>query len=269
MVVRSEHTFDGSEGTVYYQRWLPDAPARRAVVIVHGYAEHGGRYAHVAEALADDDTATYAADHLGHGRSDGERALIVDFELVVDDLERLVERVAADLPGLPVVMVGHSMGGLLTARYVQRNPDRLAGAAFLGAVIGDWQWAREVLALPELPPADSNPDGMSRDVEACRGYAEDPLVYHGTYKRPLLEAEVVALDRFNAEIDRITVPVCFMHGTEDPFVPYGDSLDAVQRMPAASRDLHLYEGARHELVNETNRAEVLADLAAFVGRVAP
>ena len=137
----------------------------------------------------------------------------------------------------------------------------------LGAVLGDWKWAREVLSYPELPPSDSDPMGMSRDPEVCRAYAEDPLVYHGTYKRPLLVAEVACLDRFNAEIDAIRMPVAFLHGSDDPFVPYADSKAAVERMPSTDKEFHLYEGARHELVNELNRDEVIADVVAFAKRV--
>ena len=269
LVVITEGTLSGSEGQIFYRRKAPveETEATRIAVVVHGYAEHGGRYRHVAENLAETGTVTYLPDHLGHGRSDGERALVADFEHVVDDLEALVEVAAADYPGLPIVMIGHSMGGLLTARFVQRNPERLAGAAFLGAVLGDWKWAREVLALPELPAADSDPNGMSRDPEVCADYAEDPLVYHGSYKRALLEAEVVCLDRFNEEIDTITIPVLFMHGSADPFVPPDDTRDAVERMASEDKTFHLYDEARHELVNETNRTEVLTDLRAFVDRV--
>lgn len=265
----TEGTLSGSEGQVYYRRkeTVEEVPAVRVAVIVHGYAEHGGRYRHVAEQLAETGTVTYLPDHLGHGRSDGERALVVDFEHIVDDLEALVAVAEQDYPGLPLVMIGHSMGGLLTARFVQRNPDRLAGAAFLGAVLGDWKWAREVLALPELPPSDSDPSGMSRDEAVCAEYADDPLVYHGGYKRPLLEAEVICLDRFNEEIAAITIPVLFMHGSADPFVPPEDTRDAVERMASADKTFHLYDEARHELVNETNRAEVLSDLRTFVDRV--
>jgi alpha-beta hydrolase superfamily lysophospholipase len=164
-------------------------------------------------------------------------------------------------------MVGHSMGGLLTARYAQRFPGALAGAAFLGAVIGNWRWAREVLALPELPQDTSDASGMTRDVEAADGYANDPLVYHGPYKRPLLEAEVIALDRFNAEIDRLTLPVLLLHGSEDPFVPPHDSVEAVLRMPTEDKEIRIFPGARHELVNETNRAEVIDVLSRWIERV--
>lgn len=267
----TEDWLAGSEGRIHLRCWTPPdrAPVRRIVVLVHGYAEHGGRYAHVGELLAGLGSAVYAPDHIGHGRSEGERALLVDFEHVVDDLETLVRRAGAAHPQRPVVMVGHSMGGLLAARYAQRHPDRLAGIVFLGAVLGDWPWARQVLAEPELPPVDSDPRGMSRDPEACRAYAEDPLVYHGTYKRPLLEAEIACLDRMRSQLHRIRVPVLFLHGRADPFVPHEPSLEAVRATASTDVTVRLYEGAKHELVHETNRDEVLADLAAFVARVAP
>lgn len=257
----------GSEGNLVAHRWDPDGEVSRIVVLVHGYAEHGHRYAHVAQALTAAGAVVYAPDHLGHGLSDGTRVLIDDFEHVVDDLASVVSLAEAAHPGRPVVMIGHSMGGLLTGRFAQRHRGRLAGAGFLGAVIGDWDWAREVLALPELPPADSDPSGMSRDPEACRQYAEDPLVYHGTYHRRLLEAEVECLDRYAAEVDRLDLPVLFLHGSDDPFVPWQTSKAAVEAMPSTDQELHVYEGARHELVNETNRAEVIERIVAWVARV--
>lgn len=85
--------------------------------------------------------------------------------------------------------------------------------------------------------------------------------------RPLLESEVVALDRFNAEIDRITMPVLFRHGSADPYVPYRDSLYAVERTASEDKTLRVYPGARHELVNETNREEVIGDLIGWIDRI--
>ena len=260
-------SFAGSEGNVHYERWEPDGSPARVVVIVHGYAEYGARYRHVARVLVEQDAVVYAPDHLGHGRSDGERALVVDFEHVVDDLRTLVSIALDQHPSMPVVMVGHSMGGLLAARFAQRYPDELAGLALLGAVIGDWHWARKVLAQPKLPEAMTDFSGMSRDPAAVRAYASDPLIYHGPYKRSLLAAEIVALDRFRAQVDRLVMPVLFCHGTDDPFVDYRTSLAAVEAMPATDVTIRLYEGARHELVNETNRDDVIADVADFVATV--
>lgn len=261
-------TFPGSEGRVHYERWTGKGSPVRIVVIVHGYAEYAARYQHLADALVAGGSIVYGQDHIGHGLSDGEQALIVDFDHVVDDLRSLVDIAVGEHPGLPVVMIGHSMGGLLAARFAQRYPDQLAGLAFLGAVLGDWTWARSVLAQPELPQGATDFSGMSRDPAAVATYADDPLIYRGPYKRPLLEAEVVALEGFQADVNLLTMPVLFCHGTEDPFVDCHTSLTAVESMPSRDKTIRLYEGARHELVNEINREDVITDIVDFVNRVA-
>jgi len=262
-----EAEFQGSEGTVFYRRWEPEGPPVRIVQIVHGYAEHGGRYAHVAEALAAKGAVVYADDHIGHGRSDGERALITNFDHVLDDLHSLSQIARTEHPGIPLVLVGHSMGGLLSGRFGQRWPDEVSGLAFCGSVIGDWQWARDVLDAPELPHVAFDPLDVSRDPAAGASYAADPLVYHGQYKRGLLQAEVVALDQFAANIDKLTMPVAVLHGTEDPFVPYERSVQAVEDMPTDDVTIHLYDGGRHEVLNEINRDEVISDLASWIDLV--
>jgi alpha-beta hydrolase superfamily lysophospholipase len=264
----SEGWFPGTERRIWYRRWDPVAAPLRIVQIVHGYAEHGERYAHVATSLTNRGAVVYADDHIGHGRSDGERGLITDFEHVVQDLHTLADMARVDHPRLPLVLVGHSMGGLLSARFAQRWPEELAGVAFCGAVIGDWGWARDVLAKPELPFIAFDPEALSRDPTVGAAYASDPLVYHGQYKRPLLEAEVIALDRFQAEIGRLTMPILFLHGTADPFVPFRRSLEAVEAMPSADVTIRVYEGARHEVLNEVDRDTVIDDLASWIDRIA-
>ena len=263
-----EATFQGSEGMIFYRRWNPDGEPKRIVQLVHGYAEHGGRYAHVAGALARDGAVVYADDHIGHGRSHGERAVIGNFDHAVEDLHILTAIALGDHPGLPVVLVGHSMGGLLSGRYAQTWPDEVAGVAFCGAVIGDWQWARDVLADPELPYVPFDADAISRDPEAGASYAADPLVYHGQYKRDLLVAEVAALDAFAMDIERITAPVLLLHGTADPFVPYERSLQAVHDMSSDDVTVRLYQDGRHEVLNEINRDEVIRNLVRWVRRIA-
>jgi len=263
-----EVTFDGSEGLVFYRMWEPNEPPRRIVLVVHGYAEHSGRYAHVAAALNADRCVVYAEDHIGHGHSAGERALLADFENVVADLHHLARVAAAEHPELPILLIGHSMGGLLASRYAQSHPD-IAGLVLLGAVIGDWAWARHVLSQPEMPGPPSDWSGMSRDPGAVEQYSTDPLVYRGPYKRPLLEAEARALDRFNTEIDRITMPVLLLHGAADPFVDYRTSLQTMSRLPTDDVTVRIFPGARHELVHEINRDEVIGEILRFVARVAP
>src|SRR3954449_1240938 len=102
-------TIKGSGGDLSVAIW-DRSDAERVVVLAHGYGEHIGRYEHVAAALVDRGAAVYGPDHLGHGESAGEQALVTDFERIVDDLHGVVELARERPPGRPVVMVGHSMG---------------------------------------------------------------------------------------------------------------------------------------------------------------
>jgi alpha-beta hydrolase superfamily lysophospholipase len=261
-----EATFAGTEGRVFYRRWDPLGEPKRIVHIVHGYAEHGGRYGHVAAGLNVDGAVVVADDHIGHGCSDGERGVITDFDHVLDDLHTLSGIVRADHPGLPLVLIGHSMGGLLSARYAERWPNEVAGVAFCGSVIGDWQWARDVITAPDIPHVEFDPEAISRDPAAGDSYASDPLVYHGQYKRPLLVAEVAALDAYADNVEQLTMSVAVFHGTADPFVPYERSVQAVRDMPTDDVTVHLYDDGRHEILNDINKDEVIGDLAAWVRR---
>jgi alpha-beta hydrolase superfamily lysophospholipase len=261
-------SFDGVSGSIHYEKWGPDGDPTCVVIVVHGYAEYAARYAHLADRLVADGAVVYGEDHQGHGHSDGERALITDFGHVLADVRTLFDVAVAEHPGRPTVMIGHSMGGLLASRFAQEYPADVAGIVLLGAVIGDWTWAREALAAPELPDATTDFSGMSRDPAAVQAYATDPLIYRGRYKRPLLEAEMLALDAFQEHVDRLTMPVLFCHGDGDPFVDYRTSLAAVESMPSDDKTIRVYEGARHELVHETNQAEVIDEIARFVRRIA-
>jgi len=169
------HTLKGSEGQIAYAVWPHQDPAR-VVILAHGYGEHIGRYEHVAAALGARGAVVAGPDHLGHGRSDGERVLVADYEHVIDDLHAVVGAVAADHPGLPVVLVGHSMGGLIAARYAQRHGDGLAALVLSGPVLGSWTQATDLLALDEIPDVPLDPGTLSRDPDVGAAYAADELV---------------------------------------------------------------------------------------------
>ncbi|GAA4812675.1 lysophospholipase [Streptomyces ziwulingensis] len=260
------HTLTGTRGRLAVHEW-PASHPRYVALLAHGYGEHAGRYEEVAGVLTAHGAAVYAPDHLGHGRSDGERVLIEDFEEVVTDLRAAADLARTAHPGPPLVLVGHSMGGLIAARYAQRHPGTLTALALSGPVIGDWELPRRLLALDEIPDIPIRPSALSRDPAVGASYAADPLVWHGPMKRPTLRAFVRTLETVAGGGDAGPVPLLWLHGDDDRLVPLPGSRPGVERLAGAELTTRIYPGARHEVFLETNRDEVLADLTGFLDGV--
>jgi alpha-beta hydrolase superfamily lysophospholipase len=244
-------------------RWSPET-ATYLAVLVHGYGEHAGRYGHVAEALVDAGAAVYAGDHLGHGRSEGERVLIDDIEDLVDDTARVVAAGLDGHPGLPVVMIGHSLGGIVATRYAQRDDHGLAALVLSAPVVGGNPDLLGMVHLPEIPDIPIDTEWLSRDPETGRRYAEDELVWHGPFKRATLQAIVTSIDAVAAGGDLGDLPTLWIHGEEDPLAPIAHAAPALERIRGTAFEQRRYAGARHELFNETNRDEVIAGVVAFI-----
>jgi alpha-beta hydrolase superfamily lysophospholipase len=170
-----EWEFTGERDRITARRWPAETP-RYVALLAHGYGEHIGRYEHVAEVLRRHGAAVYGPDHVGHGRSGGERVLVADFEDVVTDLNAVAERARAGHPGLPVVLIGHSMGGMIAARYAQRYGSGLAALTLSGPVLGPWGPIKALLGLEEIPDIPIDPATLSRDLSVGEVYATDPLV---------------------------------------------------------------------------------------------
>ena len=262
----SDITLTGHAGALVGRSWAPPH-AQWVAVLCHGYGEHTGRYEGAARTLADAGAAVYGADHVGHGRSDGPRALIPDYEPVVDDLHRVVEHARAQHPGLPVVLIGHSMGGMIAARYAQRYGDGLAATVLSGPVLGSWHVVDDLLPLEEIPSTPIDPATLSRDAAVGEAYAADELVWHGDFKRPTLQGMKEAMATIDAAGSIGNIPLLHLHGEDDQLVPPAPALAGLQRLRGGATEVVTYPGARHEIFLETNREQVLADVVDFVHRV--
>jgi alpha-beta hydrolase superfamily lysophospholipase len=264
----TDSTLAGHAGALHVRTWERSDP-ERIVVLVHGYGEHIGRYDHVAAALGDRGAVVWGHDHAGHGRSEGERVLVSSFELLVDDLHLVVTAAREANPDLPVVMVAHSMGGMIGTRYAQRHPDELAGLVISGPILGAPALMAALLSLDEIPDVPIDPAVLSRDETVGEAYAADPLIWHGPFKRPTAAALTSVLLAIALDAPRLTTPVLWQHGAEDQLVVTEETRRGIESLRAAGVDIeeHVYPGARHEIFNETNRDEVLADTCAFVERV--
>jgi acylglycerol lipase len=258
-----EHLLTGTRGTITAREWPHERP-RYVALLAHGYGEHVGRYAELAAVLVAHGAAVYGPDHMGHGRSSGERVLIEDFEDVVTDAHTVADLARAAHPGRPLVLIGHSMGGLIAARYAQRYGDELTALVLSGPVIGAWALPGRLLALDEIPDTPISPAALSRDPAVGAAYAADPLVWHGPMKRLTVEAFARTLETVTKAGDIGPLPLLWLHGTDDRLVPLPGSRAGIEQLTGGDLTEHSYPGARHEVFHETNKAEVFADLIRFL-----
>jgi len=250
-------------GRLVVHAW-PNPSARYIALLAHGYGEHARRYDHVADRLLDSGGVVYAPDHVGHGRSQGERALVTGIDQLSGDLHQVQELARREHPELPVVLIGHSMGGLVATNYAQRYGPELAALVLSAPAIGRNPDIEALITLDPIPEVPIDPDVLSRDPEVGRAYAADPLVYHGPFQRPTLEA-------FGAELQAIpgrgslgSLPTLWIHGSEDRLVPIDGVRQALEAIRGERFEQKCYPGARHEVFNETNRDEVLDDVVSFI-----
>jgi alpha-beta hydrolase superfamily lysophospholipase len=258
-------TFTGTRGEITTREWPNDAP-RYLALVAHGYGEHIGRYEYVADTLVRHGAAVYGPDHVGHGKSAGERVLVMDFEQVVTDLHTVEERARADHPDVPVVLIGHSMGGMIAARYAQRYGSGLAALTLSGPVLGRWDALDLLLSLDEIPEIPIDPATLSRDPQVGKDYAADPLVWHGAFKRTTVEALSRCVDVINNGGRLGALPTLWVHGADDELVPLAGSRTGIEAIRGDDLTERIYPEARHEVFNETNRDEVLAAVTGFIDR---
>ncbi len=267
-----DHLIGAGGRRIFWQAWLPEDAPRAVVVVAHGASEHSGRYAHVAARLTADKYAVYAIEHRGHGRSDGQRALIDRLDNAVADLDALVTIAVERHPGAPVFLLGHSMGGAIAVRYAVLHNDRLAGLllsgplAALEAAPAPQRIAARVLSVltPGLPVVAIDATLVSRDPEVVRTYTSDPLVYHGKLPARTVTELAAAIDAFGEQAPRITVPTLIMYGTADALCPPAGSLMLNERIGAADKTLKAYDGLYHEIFNEPEQDQVLDDMCAWL-----
>ncbi|GAA2338001.1 alpha/beta hydrolase [Saccharopolyspora halophila] len=263
MIESTDRTVSGSLGELAVHEWSAASPAWIAL-IAHGYGEHSGRYQGLAERLVGARALVCAPDHIGHGRSPGDRVHFEDAEVLVADLDAVRRELAAEHPDLPIVLIGHSMGGMLAARYAQHHQRHLAAIVLSGPVLGTWH-VLDLLEHDEIPDTPIDPATLSRDPEVGADYLADPLVWHGPFRRATLRAIDDCLLAIN-EGPSLERPTLWIHGEDDELVPEADTRTGIDRIRGHDFHEHIYPGARHELFNETNKAEVIADVLNFTGR---
>ena len=255
----------GARGALAVHHWKNGDP-RYVVLLAHGLGEHAGRYRHVAERLVADGAEVYAPDHYGHGRSEGDRAVVDDLEAMVDDLHVVATRAGAEHAGLPTVLIGHSMGGVIAARYAQLHAAELAVLVLSGPPLGGNPAFEALLEMDPIPDIPIDPEILSRDRSVGQAYAADPLVYHGPLTLTTLQGVVAGVEAVALGGTFGQLPTLWIHGEEDALAPLEPARTAIAQVRGERLEAKVYPEARHEVFNETNKDEVIDDVLAFVHR---
>lgn len=300
-------TFPSTDGTeIFAMKWSPEGlqKPKAAVQLTHGYAEHIGRYDAFASKLAEAGIVVYGNDHRGHGKTNrnlGEAICFADeagFDKVVADMWALTEIIQTENPGIPVFLFGHSMGSMLTRRYIQLYGEDLAGAILsgsgvfsngllkLGTIVAASEIKRNGRAYPSLlldklvfqnfnrgfKPARTDLDWISRDPVEVDKFLADPLrgkIGSAGYFHDFFSGLLDMNDATNIQSTPKDLPLHFISGTADPVggkAGKGVVQTCRDYQHAGLQDVSykLYDGARHELLNETNKDEVAQDIIEWI-----
>jgi alpha-beta hydrolase superfamily lysophospholipase len=239
---------------------------------VHGYAEHSGRYEEMALWFAERGCAVHAYDQRGHGRSEGARCHVERFDDFLDDLGVVLDNIRSQHPELPITLLGHSMGGLITLAFLAARKPRVASAVTSGAAlsIGAVSPLRVALAraarrvMPRLAIGSGlDPEGLSRDPEVVRRYLADPLIVR-TMTTSLGAELLEAAPRTAALAGEVEVPLLVLHGEADPICAPEGSQAFHAGVAAPGGALRVYPQLRHEIFNEPERETVWRDVLGWL-----
>lgn len=275
--MKNEGTFEGVGGLKIATRtWLPEGAVRGIMILVHGFNSHSGYFAWAAEQFAENGFATYALDHRGRGKSEGERFYVEKFSDWLTDVDKLVEIARTENPGLPVYMLGHSVGGVIASSYVFEHQTEIAGLicesfAFDVGLPHLIQLALEGTGylVPHLPVYSLKNEIFSRDPKVVAEMNNDPLIANEKQPAETVSEVLKAAARLGENMPNFKVPVFIIHGTEDKATRPEGSQYFYDNVGSADKTLKLYEGGYHDLLNDIDKEIVMADILAWVNERIP
>lgn len=273
-IVHQEGSFETQTGEkLFEQWWLPGEGHKALVMIVHGLAEHSGRYDFAARYLCRHGYAVGAFDLLGHGKSSGKRAFIPAFNQFLDSVDLFLARAREKANGKPLFLFGHSMGGGITIKYLIERTPKINGALVSGSLVMVGESVSPMMIkianilgalAPNLPTMQLDGSTVSRLPEVVEHYDRDPLNFRG--KLPARTAAELnrATQSIQANLSNINLPILIMHGTEDKLVNPAGSKMVYEKISSKDKTLKLYEGLYHEILNEPEKEQVLDDMIAWM-----
>lgn len=257
---------------IFTRSWRPEGEKPRGVVVIaHGFNSHSGYYQWTGEQLAAKGFAVHALDHRGRGQSDGERFFVEKVSHYVDDLATFINQVKEREPGLPVFLLGHSAGGVISCTYALDHQAEIQGLLcesfafqvyapdFALAVLKGISHIAPHAHVLKLPNQE-----FSRDPKVVEFMNNDPLIANEV-QPTLTVAELVRADeRLKREFSLIKLPVLIMHGTADHVTKPEGSQTFYDNAGSADKTLKLYDGYYHDLLSDVGKELVLTDIIGWL-----
>jgi len=240
---------------------------------VHGLAEHSGRYAHVGAYLSSQGYNVFAYDQRGHGRSGGMRSYIHSMDELICDLRVIIAQIRQQEAELPLYVFGHSMGTQVVLSYVLESQDEVQGAIVSAPVIIAGEDVTPLLGMairvisrlaPRFRTVALSGGSVSRDPREVQKYNEDPLNYRGRIPARTGAELIQTMDRIQARMHRIKLPILILHGTADSLVSVSSSQLLYETITSADKTIRLFDGLYHEILNEPEREEVMGEIVAWL-----
>ncbi len=258
---------------IYYHGWLPDGDVKAVLFLVHGVGEYCERYTNLINHFVPLGYAVYGLDHIGHGKSGGEREMVVRFEDFTEPLLTYYKMVKGWHPQQPIFIYGHSMGGLITSFHLLEHQADFKGAIISApAVKVPDNISPLVIAIGNLLSTIAPKAGLigldtsylSHDKAVVDAYNADALVFHGKMPARLSAEMLRAMSRVTAEAGKISLPLFILQGSADKIVDPAGAPLLYEKAGSKDKTLKVYEGLYHEVHNEPERDTMFKDMETWL-----
>ncbi len=259
--------------SVFYQCWLPDEKPKAMVLLVHGLAEHSGRYGHVAQYLVNAGIGVCGMDLPGHGQSSGTPGHVDQFEHYLEAVNAVQEQCVGDFPRLPLILLGHSMGGLVAANYLLQHQQDYCACVLTGPALEAGNAPGSILrgtlkalsaSMPRLGVMKLEAAAVSRDPVVVQRYVNDPLVYRGRISARLTWELLSAMNTAMEGAGSLQLPMLLVHGGQDKLAPVSGSRRYHEVLGSSDKSLKTYPDLFHEVFNEPEQRQILSRVLDWV-----